>query len=228
MAEEMFKTTLMGGFDKDDVLTKIQKIKDEEYAEKAKLIKEKKDRDKKIDSLREQLRMKNQEIEEAIVRTRQEKDLEIQELNKEMAQKDKQIMTLQRTITEKYQKYIDRYDLIGSLILESQERSERIIADAEKKRDQLMEEARIEAQRYLDDVQREVDEKLAEGKRQYVAVQEEMYGIVGLINQIQKKFMTSYKEVHQLVGAMPTSGNKMGELDNPDAEDYEVETDVLE
>ena len=39
MAEEMFKTTLMGGFDKDDVLAKVKNIKDEAYAEKSKLIK---------------------------------------------------------------------------------------------------------------------------------------------------------------------------------------------
>ena len=31
--EEMFKTTLMGGFDKDDVLRQVQKMKDEAYAE---------------------------------------------------------------------------------------------------------------------------------------------------------------------------------------------------
>ena len=28
MAEEMFKTTLMGGFDKDDVQEKVQKMKE--------------------------------------------------------------------------------------------------------------------------------------------------------------------------------------------------------
>ena len=36
--EEMFKTTLMGGFDKDDVLRQVQKMKDEAYAEKSKLL----------------------------------------------------------------------------------------------------------------------------------------------------------------------------------------------
>ena len=29
--EEMFKTTLMGGFDKEDVLTKFQEARDEAY-----------------------------------------------------------------------------------------------------------------------------------------------------------------------------------------------------
>ena len=42
MAEEKFKTTLMGGFDKDDVLHQVREMKDASYAEKSKLIKEKK------------------------------------------------------------------------------------------------------------------------------------------------------------------------------------------
>ena len=46
MAEEKFKTTLMGGFDKDDVLHQVREMKDAAYAEKCKLIKEKKDQEK--------------------------------------------------------------------------------------------------------------------------------------------------------------------------------------
>ena len=48
MAEEKFKTTLMGGFDKDDVLHQVREMKDAAYAEKCKLIKEKKDQEKVI------------------------------------------------------------------------------------------------------------------------------------------------------------------------------------
>ena len=35
--EEMFKTTLMGGFAKEDVLTKFQEARDEAYKEQKKL-----------------------------------------------------------------------------------------------------------------------------------------------------------------------------------------------
>ena len=35
--EELFKTTLMGGFDKDDVMTKVQNLKDQAYAVQKKL-----------------------------------------------------------------------------------------------------------------------------------------------------------------------------------------------
>ena len=55
MAEERFKTTLMGGFDKDDVLHQVREMKDAAYAEKSKLIKEKKDQEKVIEDLKKQL-----------------------------------------------------------------------------------------------------------------------------------------------------------------------------
>ena len=69
----------------------------------------------------------------------------------------------------------------------------------------MLEEARIEAQRCLDAVQIEVDDKLAEGKRKYIAVQEEMNEIVELINQAQRRFMSSYREVHKIISTMPES-----------------------
>lgn len=131
---------------------------------------------------------------------------------------------------EKYQKYIDRYDLIGGLVLESEEKAEKIIREANEKaeqvlndadqqaetttqnarkaadqivseaiatRDELMDEAKKEAEKCLAAVQAEVDAKLADGKRKYIAVQDEMNEIVELINQAQIRFMASYKEVHK-------------------------------
>ena len=76
MAEEMFKTTLMGGFDKDDVLAKVKNIKDEAYAEKSKLIKAGKEKDKKIKALQDQINQNNirkaQEMDELRAEHRQE------------------------------------------------------------------------------------------------------------------------------------------------------------
>ena len=37
---EMFKTTLMGGFDKDDVMQKVEELKDSAFREKKRLEKE--------------------------------------------------------------------------------------------------------------------------------------------------------------------------------------------
>ena len=48
---EMFKTTLMGGYDKDDVQMQVQALKEEAYAEKSRLLKEIKEKDEKISEL---------------------------------------------------------------------------------------------------------------------------------------------------------------------------------
>ena len=76
----------------------------------------------------------------------------------------------------------------------------------------MIEEAEAEAKRRVESVQSEIDDKLLEGKKKYLAVQEEMNGIVELINQAQKRFMSSYKEVHQIINSMPTSLNDIEDV----------------
>lgn len=205
MADEIFRTTLMGGFDKDDVLNKVQIMKEEAYAEKNKLIKSGKEKDAKIEELLKRLDLKDIQKEQALEELRQEHKQEIAEMQERLHMKEEQKDKLERQIQEKYQKYIDRYDLIGSLILDAQERAERIIADAEKQRNQILADAEDEAEKRLAKVQLEVDDKLAEGKRKYIAVQEEMNEIIELINQAQRRFMASYKEVHRIISTMPES-----------------------
>ena len=244
MAEERFKTTLMGGFDKDDVLNQVREMKDAAYAEKSKLIKEKKEQAKQIQELKKQLAQKDSEKAAALQKQKEAHKEEIAHLEERIQEKQKQKEKLEREISEKYQKYIDRYDLIGGLVLESEEKAEKIIREANEKaeqvlsdadqqaetttqnarkaadqivseaiatRDELMDEAKKEAEKCLAAVQAEVDAKLADGKRKYIAVQDEMNEIVELINQAQIRFMASYKEVHKIVSAMPET---MRELDD--------------
>ena len=119
---EIFKTTIMGGFDKEDVLEQVQRMKDEAAAEQLRL--------KKLIS---------------------EKDAKIAELMKRIELKDAHQERLEMEIHENYQ------------------------------------------------------------KKKYRAVQDEMNEIVQLINQAQKRFMASYKEVHQIISTMPTSLNDIEE-----------------
>ena len=205
MADEIFKGTLMGGFDKEDVLNKVQIMKEEAYAEKTKLIKAGKEKDEKIEELIKRLELKEVQKEQALEELRQEHKKEMDQVQEALRLKEEQKDRLERQIQEKYQKYIDRYDLIGNLVLDAQIRAEEILSDAEAKRNQILTDAQEEADRRLTKVQMEVDEKLAEGKRKYIAVQEEMNEIIELINQAQKRFMASYKEVHRIISTMPES-----------------------
>lgn len=173
---EVFRTTLMGGYDKDDVLERLRNIKDSAMQEKNKLLKDLTARDEIISDLKRRL-----------------------------DEKDAQRKKLEQEINEKYKKYIDHYESITHLLVESQIKADTIVADAKKKSEQILKVTDEEVKRKIDSVQSEIDEKLIEGKRKYVAVQDELNEIVELINQAQKRFMTSYKEVHQIVRMMPES-----------------------
>lgn len=169
MAEEMFKTTLMGGFDKDDVQEKVQKMKDE--------------------TAQQQLAFKK-EIEE--------KEQRIAELQKRLELKEANQERLEREIQEKYQKYVDNYETIGRVALEAQLRADKMIEETQEKCDKMVADAELE-----------IDGKLLDGKKKYLALQEEMSQIVDLINSAQKHFADSYSEVHKIIDAMPTSFAEM-------------------
>jgi cell division septum initiation protein DivIVA len=180
---EMFKTTLMGGYDKEEVQELIQKMKDEMAEVQV--------------NYRKQLA---------------ERDERIAELQKRIELKDAYQARMEEDIKEKYQKYIDNYESIGKLVFEAQLKSDSMQREAEEKCSKMIEEAEAEAKRRVESVQSEIDDKLLEGKKKYLAVQEEMNGIVELINQAQKRFMSSYKEVHQIINSMPTSLNDIEDV----------------
>lgn len=180
---EMFKTTLMGGYDKEEVQELIQKMKDEMAEVQV--------------NYRKQLA---------------ERDAKIAELQKRIELKEAYQARMEEDIKEKYQKYIDNYESIGKLVFEAQLKSDSMKKEAEEKCSKMIQEAEAEAKRRVESVQSEIDDKLLEGKKKYLAVQEEMNGIVELINQAQKRFMSSYKEVHQIINSMPTSLNDIEDV----------------
>ena len=100
--EELFKTTLMGGFDKDDVMTKVQNLKDQAYAVQKKL-------EAKIE----------------------EKEQEIEKLNRKIREREDKIEELEKNIHEKYQSYIDNYDSISGLVFEAQVKAKKLTQETE-------------------------------------------------------------------------------------------------
>ena len=180
--DELFKTTLMGGFDKDDVTRYIKKMREESYAEKSKILLLVKAKDKKIE-----------------------------ELNARLDKKDAEIRKLEQDIKEKYQSYIDHYDSIGRLVYDAQVRSNQMIDEAQNESDKIRAAARKAAKECLDSVQKEIDDRLLEGKKKYLAVQEELNEIVELINKLQRRFMQSYKSVHSIISIIPESLQELEE-----------------
>ena len=183
MAEyEMFKTTLMGGYDKEEVQEQIQRLKDEMA-----------------------------ESQENYKKQLADKDARIAELQKRIELKEDYQARLEEDIREKYQKYIDNYESIAKLVFEAQVKADTLERETKEKCEKMLQDAEEEARRKVESVQSEIDDKLLEGKKKYLAVQEEMNGIVELINQAQKRFMSSYREVHHIISSMPTSLNDLEE-----------------
>ncbi len=185
----MFKQALRG-FDKDEVLEYIRRQESEAGKQAAALEKDIRKRDKIIS-----------------------------ELKSRVVLKDEQVDRLEKEISTKYQKYIDNYRQIGDLVYESKVKGDEIIAAAKSEAERILAEADQEAKRRLSSVQSEVDAKLNDGKKKYLAVQDEMNEIVDMFNQMQKKFMQSYKEVHEIIQSMPVS------LDDIDLDDEDDDLD---
>lgn len=176
---DMFRTTLMGGYDKEDVLEQYRKIKDATTAEKNLLQQEIKDKDKRIKALIEQL---------------EEKDVQRDKLKKEIA--------------DKYQKYIDHYESISKLLVDSQIKADGIVAEAQEKSKEILRNADEEVKHKIDAAQREIDEKTEAGKRKYIILQEELNSMVELFQQLQRRFTDSYEAVQQIIGTIPDTPSK--------------------
>lgn len=83
--------------------------------------------------------------------------------------------------------------------------SEELRRSAREESEQLLTSADAEAKRRVSSVQGQIDAKLTDGKKKYIAVQDEMNEIVDLFNQMQRRFMQSYKEIHEITQSMPDS-----------------------
>ena len=141
----------------------------------------------------------------AMEREIRKRDKIISELKNRIVVKDEQVNRLEREIRGKYQKYIDNYRQIGDLVYESKLKGQRIMDEAHAEASRIIAGADAEAKKRVLSVQGQIDQKLTEGKHKYLAVQDEMNEIVEMFNQMQRKFMQSYKEVHEIIQSMPAS-----------------------
>ncbi len=217
MAEYNFdeiKTSIMGGYDKEDVQDKINILIDE-YTKKLE------EKDKEINDYKEGI-----EKRETLI-----------------AEKNREIDTLKADIKDKYQSYIDNYNTIGKIVYESRIKSEKIIDDAnsnsakilddansnstkileeatqksrqivdnaKQRSEKIISEANKKAQSQIDKTQGEVDRIISDGKKRYESLQEETNELIQLVNQVQHKFMQSFKAIHEISGNLNDDEDETG------------------
>ena len=197
--EERFKTTTFGGYDKEEVLQELQKMKENAHAEKAQILRD-------LEEARRNCARLSKEL--------QTKDAKIAELQETIVSKDREMMEMDRNVREKYQSYIDNYDTIGSLIYESKIRAKQIAKETEEERQNILseaqteaakirEEAELAAQKRLQDIQVEIDDRTTAGRQQFEFVQDELNNALELFSKLQKQFMQSYKSIQEIVRDHP-------------------------
>ena len=197
--EERFKTTTFGGFDKEEVLQELQKMKENAHAEKAQILRE-------LEESRKDCARMSREL--------QAREARVAELQDTILAKDRDMAEMERTVREKYQSYIDNYETIGSLIYESKIRAKQVAREAEEERQKILEEARTEAarireeaelavQQRLQEIQVEIDDRTSAGKQQFEFVQDELNNALELFSKLQKQFMHSYKAIQEIVRDHP-------------------------
>lgn len=166
------------------------------------------DKDEVMDYIRKQEEDYNQRLM-AMEKEIRKRDKIISELKNRIVMKDDQVEHMERDIRNKYQKYIDHYRQIGDILYESKMKGQRIVDDANDEAARILANAESEAQKRILSVQGQIDRKLTDGKKKYLSVQDEMNEIVEMFNQMQRKFMVSYKEVHEIIQSMPSSLSDM-------------------
>lgn len=171
---EEFKTTRMGGYDKEDVQAKFTALKEEHNAELSKLMIAGEEKDRKILKLQDRIEELNTEIDD-----------------------------LKANIKGKYQSYIDNYEQIGQIVYDSKIRSEQIIKNAEEERVRIIEDAKSEAVAESEKKMIELDEKIEAKKRKYAAIQAEIDNIMLLTDDVKKNFMNSFRSVDRLAASRP-------------------------
>ncbi len=101
---------------------------------------------------------------------------------------------------------------------EADSRAKLTLDDANRRAKKKLDDADAEAKRRVESVESVIDAKLTDGRKRYSAVHDEMNDIVRMFNQIQKKFMQSYKEVHEIINSMPEAFDDAN-LDDEDLDD---------
>ena len=194
MSEFQAFTTEIKGFNKDEVADYIRKLQQ--------------DCDNKVSALDEKNRVQAQMIEE---------------LKRRIELKEEQRMRLESDIETKYKKYIENYDKIASLVYDAEVKAEEILAEAHEKEKKILMDADIEAKRRVDSVTDDVEAKIADGKRRYKNIQNEINALNETMNEAQKRFVTAYKSVHEVLADMPDS---IGYEDHPDVTDDSFDGEI--
>ena len=201
---KLFKTSFRG-YDKSEVLSYLEKLE--------------KQQKEALERMEREIRLRDKAIAELKIR---------------LTQKEEELEHTKQDIEKKYKPYIANYEQIGELVYESRLRSDKALTEAREQADRIVAESRDKAERTIQEAEERakkraeiaegvVADKVAEGKKKYLRIQSEMNNIVDIINEAQRQFIKSYKDIHQTIQNVP---NRLYESELMEEIDRETEEDL--
>lgn len=182
---ELFKTVKKGGYDKEEVDRQIQAMRASAASEK-----------------------------DTLLARIAEKDSEIGALSAQVSAQKDEIEGLHKDISEKYQSYIDYYDTIGEVILDSRIQAKKILEDAYAERDRILSGAQEEAQKAAAEAREnaiadavrekeEIEKQIEEKRAAYNAICVKIDGLLGSLDSANSDFYDAVKAVHGIAQGNP-------------------------
>jgi cell division septum initiation protein DivIVA len=137
----------------------------------------------------------------------------VEELKRRVAMKEKQRERLEQEIETKYKKYIDNYDKIAGLVYDSKVKADKVMLDAHEKEQEVLHAADEEARARVESVREQIEKMIADGKKRYKEIQDQVIALGATMNEAQNRFREGYKNVHNVLSTMPED---IGLDDHPD------------
>ena len=201
---ELFKVVKKGGYDREDV-------------------------EQQFSALKQAAAMEKQQLEEQIA----ERDAQIASLNETVAAQRDELDTLRRNISEKYQSYIDNYDTIGQVILDSRVQAKKIVEEAYAEKDRILLNANQEVEKAAEEARQqaladsvhekeEIEKATEEKKRAYESVCARLNALLADLDATQLRLDDTIRSMHEVAeGIIPAGG--LDDLDTADTQEFDFQ-----
>lgn len=132
---------------------------------------------------------------------------ELEKLKKETneaMEKDRQtIKALEEKIQEGQNEKFGKFEAVSKILETAQSESEKFVTKAMEEAEEIRRQAKLETEIYRQKMRNDIDEQMAEEKRQFYEAKKQMLSCLELMNKSQTMFQEAYDELGKFIKILP-------------------------